>query len=110
VRGFKSRKGRLREITLERARKLYRLAIKAVKDGDIEGSRNYVGLALRLVEKANIRNPKWLRRGVCRRCHVPLVPGLTSRVRLRPGRKYVTVVVTCLVCGWIHRYPQRKRT
>lgn len=76
----------------------------------MENARKYIELAFKLIEKANIRTPRWLRRGTCKRCKVPLIPGLTSRVRLRPGRKVVNIVHTCLICGWIHRYPQKKGT
>ncbi len=66
-------------------------------------ARRYVELALKIVSRANARTPKYLRRGVCRNCLIPLVPGITARYRIRGLREHVIISRTCLVCGWVSR-------
>ena len=71
-------------------------------------ARRYVYLALRLASKARIRIPRDLRRKFCRKCYTPLIPGFTARYRIR-SRREKHLVVTCLRCGYIRRYPLRKK-
>ncbi|MFX0102189.1 MAG: ribonuclease P protein component 4 [Candidatus Hodarchaeota archaeon] len=67
-------------------------------------SRRYVFLARKLA--MGTRTPlKWEhKRRICRNCNSLLVPGHTSRVRLKGKGKNAHVVVTCLHCGNIRRY------
>ena len=37
---------------------------------------------------------------ICKRCMILMIPGTTSRVRIRDGQK----VTTCLKCGFIRRF------
>ncbi len=99
----------VKDLAIQRALLLYRYAISAVRQGDIELSRRYVDIGKKLLEKTNTRKPLIYRRWVCKKCGVPLVPGLTVRVRLRKNRKQIIVTKTCLLCGWVMRTPcQRK--
>ncbi len=102
-------KKRVRDLAIQRARILYRLAVNEVREGRVELAREYVRLALRLIQKANARKPLFLRRGICRNCLVPLIPGLTATVRLRGNRGYVIITRKCLLCGWVSRLPCRRR-
>lgn len=43
------------------------------------------------------------KRLICRECKSPLIPGKTSRVRIREG----ILVTTCLDCGRVSRRPTR---
>ena len=95
----------IKDLALQRARKLYTLAVSEVRLGNYDRARRYVEIALNLISKANIRKPMYLRRGVCKNCYVPLIPGLTATVRLRGNRKYIIVVRKCLLCGWVSRVP-----
>ncbi len=90
-----------RDIAKQRILYLYRLAVEAVRRGEVEYARKLVEQALTIVKRMRLRKPYVLRRMVCKNCKVPLIPGLTARVRIREGR----VVVTCTVCGYIRRYP-----
>jgi len=95
----------IKDLALQRVRKLYTLAVNEVRLGNYDRARRYVEIALNLISKANVRKPMYLRRGICKNCYVPLIPGLTATVRLRGNRKYIMVVRKCLLCGWVSRVP-----
>lgn len=95
----------IKDLALQRVRKLYTLAVSEVRLGNYDRARRYVEIALNLISKANVRKPMYLRRGICKNCYVPLIPGLTATVRLRGNRKYIIVVRKCLLCGWVSRVP-----
>ena len=99
------RKNIIKDLAIQRAKILYSLAVTEVRGGNYERARRYVDIALRIIEKANVRKPLFLRRGACKHCHIPLIPGLTCRVRIRSNRKYIIVTKTCLLCGWVRRIP-----
>ncbi|MCS7108178.1 MAG: RNAse P, Rpr2/Rpp21 subunit [Sulfolobales archaeon] len=83
-------------------------ALQAVKSGNVERARRYVGLALKIINRSNTKMPKYLKRGTCKKCLTPLIPGLTARYRVRGVRKYVIISKTCLACGWVSRLWCRK--
>jgi len=95
----------IKDLSLQRVRKLYTLAVSEVRLGNYDRARRYIEIALNLISNANIRKPMYLRRGICKNCYVPLIPGLTATVRLRGNRKYIMVVRKCLLCGWVSRVP-----
>lgn len=100
----------VKDLAIQRALLLYRHAVTAVRQGNIELSKRYISIGKRLLEKTNTRKPLIYRRWVCKRCSAPLVPGLTARIRLRKNRKQIIVTKTCLLCGWVMRTPcQRKQ-
>ncbi|NPA47214.1 MAG: ribonuclease P protein component 4 [Thermococci archaeon] len=89
-----------KRIAIERIDTLFELAFR-VFPYDKALARRYVELALAVQRKAKVRMPKRWKRAYCRRCHSPLVPGVSARVRLRDGH----VVTTCLECGNVRRHP-----
>ncbi len=99
----------LKDLALQRVRILYIQAVKEVKRSNFDRARRYIDIALNLISKANIRKPLILRRGICKNCHIPLIPGITCTVRLRGNRKFVIVVRRCLLCGWVSRIPCPRR-
>jgi len=102
--------GRLiKDLALQRVRKLYALAVDEVKKKNFDRARRYINIALKLLAKANVRKPLFIRRGVCKNCLIPLVPGVTASIRLRGNRKYIIVVKRCLLCGWVNRLPCPRR-
>lgn len=105
------RKGRgvLRDLALQRITHLYELALLETKRGRLDLAKRYVELIIRLSRKAQVRPLKYIRRGYCRRCRIPLIPGLTSRIRVRSEGKGSRVVVTCLQCGWRRRFMIKTR-
>jgi ribonuclease P protein subunit RPR2 len=71
-------------------------------------SRRYVDLARRISERTKVRIPGELKRYLCKGCGIMLVPGHNARVRLYARNS--GIVITCLSCGMMRRYPvTRKR-
>ncbi len=93
-----------RRIARERIDRLLHLA-QAEISAKPERSLRYVRLARAIAMKCRLRMPRRWRRMICKRCECLLIPGKTSRVRLRGSR----LNVTCASCGKVHRYPYRSR-
>ncbi|ABM81412.1 ribonuclease P protein component 4 [Hyperthermus butylicus] len=100
-----------RDVALQAIRTLYLAAVDAVRRGDYELARRLVAEADETRRVMRLRKPRFLRRGVCRNCSLPLVPGVTARYRLVRDGSVTRLVVTCLACGYIHRHVlvQRRR-
>ena len=92
-----------KKIALERINILFTLA-ERVFPYDEELANRYVEIALAIQQKAKVRMPRKWKRRYCKRCHSFLVPGVNARVRLRQKRM-PHVVIKCLKCGHIMRYP-----
>ncbi|MBO8174368.1 MAG: ribonuclease P protein component 4 [Thermococcus sp.] len=92
-----------RKIALERINILFTLA-ERVFPYDKELANRYVEIALAVQQKAKVRMPRKWKRRYCKRCHSFLVPGVNAQVRLRQKRM-PHVVIKCLECGHIMRYP-----
>ena len=95
------------KIARERIRILFSLADEAFPT-DPKRAQRYVDLARRIAMRTRLRLPRDLRRRLCRRCSAFLVPGATSRTRIRQQRE-PHVAVTCLSCGATMRIPLRRR-
>ncbi len=90
---------------------LFEQAASAYK-GDPGLAKSYLLTAKRVAMSARIRLPKEYKRRICGSCGELLVPGLSSRVRIKSLRE-PHVVVTCLKCNSQHRFllrPKRKET
>ncbi len=95
----------IRDIAKQRIMILFRLGEEEVRKGRIELAKRYGEIIYRIAAKANIKIPKPIKRRICRKCKVILIPGLSMRVRIQSeGSKGSRVVITCLHCGWIRRY------
>ncbi|NJE09539.1 ribonuclease P protein component 4 [Thermococcus sp. MAR1] len=92
-----------RKIARERIETLFTLA-ERVFPYEPELANRYVEIALAVQQKARIRMPRKWKRRYCKKCHSFLVPGVNARVRLR-DKPYPHVVIKCLNCGHIMRYP-----
>lgn len=95
------------QIAMERVRTLFRLAEETFPSDPAQAQR-YVNLARKIAMRTRLRLPRDLRRRVCRRCKAYLVPGATSRTRIRQQRE-PHVAITCLRCGATARIPLRRR-
>nr|WP_245521921.1 ribonuclease P [Staphylothermus hellenicus] len=98
------RRNVLKDLAIQRMRYLYKLALDRTRSGDYDLARRYIELIIKYAHKARVKPPKYIRRGYCRKCKIPLIPGLTARVRIQSEGKGSRVVVTCLLCGWRRRY------
>ncbi|MFH1133945.1 MAG: ribonuclease P [Nanoarchaeota archaeon] len=90
------------EMAMTRIKELFALAQQAKDQALADRS---VLLAKKIAMKCKVRIPLPLRRQLCKGCYGFLMPGKTSRTRLRQG----IVTTTCLRCGRVHRIPTQKR-
>ncbi|ANF22010.1 ribonuclease P protein component 4 [Thermococcus piezophilus] len=95
-----------KRIARERVNILFTLA-ERVFPYEPELANRYVEIALAVQQKAKIRMPKKWKRHYCKKCHSFLVPGVNARVRLR-NKRMPHVVIKCLNCGHVMRYPYLK--
>ena len=93
-----------RVIARERVERLFELA-EGIADERQRLADRYIELAWRMVKRYNLRLPPHLKRKFCRKCLSYLRPGVTSRVRVHPAPP--RVVVTCLRCGHLMRFPHK---
>lgn len=93
-------------IAAERISILTRLSVDALKGGRRDRAERYVSLALRICQKTRSSMPDDF--VFCKKCHLPLIPGVNQRVRVCRER----VISTCGECGNIRRMPylREKRT
>lgn len=92
-------------VAKDRIARLYTLSFDMARCGDLVLARRYTSLARKIGMRYTVRVPTDLKRMTCKNCMLPLLPGRTSRVRLRPG----TLTITCLECGHSRRIPHRRR-
>jgi ribonuclease P protein subunit RPR2 len=94
------------EIAKERIAILFRLANEVFHENKLLAKR-YLELAKRISMRSKIKIPREYKRFICKSCGNLLVPGANCRVRIKP-KKGTIVVVSCLDCGSIMRYPAIK--
>ena len=95
------------KIALERIQILFEQAESAFAK-DPQRAQRYVDLARKIAQRTRTHLPPHLRRQVCRKCDAFLVPGSTSRTRIRQRRE-PHVATTCLKCGNIQRHPLKEK-
>lgn len=78
-----------------RIRVLAEAAERAALAGRLDRAHRYAELIREVGMRHNVPLPREVKPFLCRGCDGFLLPGATSRVRLRGGR----VVSTCLRCG-----------
>ncbi|WP_321430086.1 ribonuclease P protein component 4 [uncultured Methanolobus sp.] len=100
ARSRRKNKAVARNIAQERIEYLFNLA-KSEFSENSEKSKRYVALARKIGMRHRISIPPELKRSFCKNCGSLLVPGNNSRVRLKDE----TIIMTCLTCGNIKRYP-----
>ncbi len=104
ARSRKKSKAIARKIALERIEYMFKLAGEEICR-DPERSARYVLLARRIGMRNRVSIPSHLKRSLCKSCSSLLVPGRSCRVRLKEG----CIIITCLGCGQIKRYPFTKK-
>lgn len=99
----------LRDIVVQRVELIMDYAGSVARSGDLSYASR-LGLYARSLSLATgVRPPRRLKRSACKNCGIPLIPGVTSRTRLRSQGRFSYRAVTCLNCGWILRYPYKPR-
>ncbi len=89
----------------ERIKRLFEMADKSFRK-DPDRSHRYVQLARKIGMRYNVRIPREMRTMFCKKCYKYLKANINSRVRTRSTQG--AVVVTCLECGHVMRYPYGK--
>ena len=95
-------KNAVASIGTERISILTELSKNALADGRSDLAKRYVYLARAIGRKTRTKMPEDFR--YCKKCLMPLVPGVSCTVRLTTGK----VVTTCHSCGGLKRMPYRK--
>jgi ribonuclease P protein subunit RPR2 len=95
------------KIAEERIRILFKNAEEIYSEDPVR-SQYYVDLARRIAMRSRVHIPPELRDRICSKCKAYLMPGVTSRTRIRQHRE-PHVATTCLECGFVHRVPLRSR-
>lgn len=98
----------LKDLALQRIRRLLDFASTVYRVEPSLADR-YGEIALAIARKARLRYPDFLKARVCRRCGAFLVPGFSSRVRVKNRGKMKYIAVTCMKCGYTRRYPLGRR-
>jgi ribonuclease P protein subunit RPR2 len=89
------------KIALERIESLFKQA-EMVFQKNQQLAQRYIDLARKIAQRTRTHLPSHLRHKICRKCHSYLVPGSTSRYRIRQHRES-HIAITCLNCGNIQR-------
>ncbi len=93
-----------RRVAEERIKKLLEMA-EEKKFDNYDLSRRYIELARKIAMKYRIKIPREQKRKFCKKCLYPYRHDRV-RVRIKKGR----VIVTCLNCGYVRRFPVCKRS
>jgi ribonuclease P protein subunit RPR2 len=91
-----------KEIASERIGILFALADASALKKDFDSADKLVAQAKKIAMKYNLRTPQALRRKVCKFCGRHLLPGVTSKVRIKS--KEQRVEARCLSCGKVMYY------
>ncbi|XP_033631272.1 ribonuclease P protein subunit p21-like [Asterias rubens] len=70
-------------------------------------ARFYITTMKNVAKKSVLRIHPGIKRTICKRCDLLLIPGLTSKVRSR-GKRQKHLVVTCIECGGVKRFVSNK--
>jgi ribonuclease P protein subunit RPR2 len=97
-----------KQIAKERIQVLFQQALRTYKT-DPQLAQSYIGTARKIAMAARLRLPVVYTRRICRNCNTLLIPGESSRIRIKPKRE-THIVVTCLKCGSLKRIPVRPKS
>ncbi len=86
-----------KQIARKRVQVLFEEANRTSKKKPLLAQR-YVFTARKIAMAARMRFPLNCRRSICKNCNTLLVPGESSRTRIRQSRE-PHITVTCLKCG-----------
>src|SRR5438309_9561283 len=101
--------GKMRSAVATVARERIEILLRQAEEvfpQDVELSKRYAGLAKKISKRTKVRIPQEKKRYLCKNCGTPLVPGKNARRRLSPANS--RIIISCLRCGAIRRYPYRK--
>ncbi len=100
---------RLVDLVRQRIDIAYRIAVDAARKGEWEYSSRLGSYIKRMSMATRVRMNRRVKRGLCKRCSIALIPGVTATVRTRSQGCFSYIIIRCRACGWIHRYPYKTR-
>ncbi|MGI0100659.1 MAG: ribonuclease P protein component 4 [Candidatus Micrarchaeaceae archaeon] len=89
--------GTVKRIAAERIGILYGLAKGAYSNNEVELSRRYTKLLLRISQHYRIKLDRHMKIGICKKCGSPLIAGINLRVRAASSNR--RMVYKCIDCG-----------
>uniref|UniRef100_T1IXM5 Uncharacterized protein n=1 Tax=Strigamia maritima TaxID=126957 RepID=T1IXM5_STRMM len=94
----------------DRINYLYQAANLAMKTTTPNNSLvEFYGSCIKKIAAKNVlKLDPSIKRNLCKKCNIILVPSVTLKVRLK-GKREKHVVHTCLNCGFIKRYMERSK-
>ncbi|MGB9636672.1 MAG: ribonuclease P protein component 4 [Thermoplasmata archaeon] len=92
------------KLAMERIFSLFETSKKFYEQGWLDHARRSLYLARKIGMRYNVRLPAVIKRAFCKHCYTLFVPGKNARVRVKKGR----IIVTCLNCNHVFRYPYMK--
>ncbi len=93
-----------KRIAFQRICWLFKQAERRAFENRMELASRYIYLARKISMRYLVRIPKKFKRRFCKHCYSYLIPGKNCRVRLKKHK----IVITCLNCKNIMRYPYLK--
>ena len=93
------------EIAKERVEKLFDLAKEAYEKNPKRSVR-YIELARKIGKRYNVRLTKTQKRSFCKNCNHLLISGKTFTSETNSKKKLI--IIKCINCGNIYRYPYKK--
>ncbi|MGC9009959.1 MAG: ribonuclease P protein component 4 [Sulfolobales archaeon] len=97
------KKALLRDLVIQRTQILIKVAFEWVNKDRLDFARNAIRIIEEMRKETNVRIPPEIKRLYCKKCLTPLVPGKTSRVRIKNRGKKIERITTCLICGEVYR-------
>jgi ribonuclease P protein subunit RPR2 len=97
----------VKQIAKKRIQSLFQQALSTYKTNP-QMAQHYTATARKIAMAARVRLPVAYKRQTCKNCNALLVPGWSSRVRVK-SKRATHIVVTCLGCGHQTRIPVRAK-
>jgi len=102
--------GQVRAVVNEIARERINILLSEARknlDRDTKLSKRYTELAWKISMRTKVKIPREQKQYICKSCGLPLIPGKNARVRILARNS--RIVITCLNCGALRRYPFSKK-
>jgi len=99
--------GTTKEIARQSVQVLFELA-ETTRKTNPQVVQRYIETARKIAMSARLCLPAAYTRQICKECNSLLIPGETSRVRIKPRRE-PHMVITCLKCGHQTRLPLKTK-
>ncbi|AFZ71156.1 RNase P subunit RPR2 [Caldisphaera lagunensis DSM 15908] len=104
----RSKEAKLEDLVIERIEILSNISRIETIHGNYDYSRKLNELIFRLSLKNKVKIPVNIKRSICKNCHVTLIPGVTSTIRVKSQGKFHYLTIKCKECGYIKRIPFHK--